>query len=357
MEGMVMYVERSKDEGEWEAFLQASPEGTLYHSIEWKKVIEKSFAHSSLYLTIKNENGAIVGLCPGFILNSSYTKFYHSTPYSDYGGPVLAKHCVKQASLSLRSFLHDFCSNKGIAYAKICFMNNKSGRFFKSRAGCVEKNEGIIEIDLKATPSDFIWSKVFSKDRRRKIRLVERKGFQAREARTRSDLRDFYNLYYENMRYIGASPYPYKFIENMWSILYPQNLRIWLLENDQRVAGNLFFEDGQRSYAALVGLERKQNVHEAINYLIWKEIKRAEEEGHRYVSLGGTPSDQKKPYYNQKMSFGGTFCQQEMVWYPFSSTGRIMLQSRAKTASVWKIIRNLLPPEFKRILESKLSRL
>lgn len=158
------------------------------------------------------------------------------------------------------------------------------------------------------------------------------------------------------MKYIGASPYPYEFIENMWNMLYPENLRIWLLENDKRIAGDLFFKYGQKSYAAFVGLDRKQCVHEVVNYLIWKEINKADEEGLRYISLGTTPSDPHNPYYLQKMSFGSTFHQQEMVWYPLSFTGRLLLRTRDKAVSAWKTIRNFLPTGVKRILESKLLR-
>jgi len=352
-----MYVEELKNKRDWEGFLQDSSEGTFYHSLKWKEVIEKSFPCSALYLIIKDSNGTIVGICPGFILNSMHMKIYHSMPYSDYGGPVIAKHCIKQASLSLLSFLQSGCSDKDIAYAKFCFMDDELGRFFKSLLSCVETTKGNIEIDLKATPSDFIWHQVFSKNRRRKIKLVERDGFQAREARTKSDLREFYNLYYQNMKYIGASPYPYKFMENMWGILYPDNLRIWLIEKNGIIAGDLFFKHGQKSYAAYVGLDRKQRVHEAITYLIWKEINKAEEEGRRYVSLGSTPNDPKNSYYLQKMRFGSSFYPQKMVWYPFGSIGRVLLQTRAKAVSAWKAVRSFLPTDFKRILESRLLQL
>jgi len=351
-----MHVEELKNRKEWTTFLQTSPEGTFYHSLKWKEVIEKSFPCSALYLTIKDSNGTIVGICPGFILNSMHIKIFHSTPYSDYGGPVIARYRIKQASLSLLSFLQSSCSAKDVAYAKFCFLGDELGRFFKSPLGCIETTKGIMEIDLKAAPSDFIWNKIFSGNRRRKIRLIKRKGFNAQEARTKSDLRDFYNLYYQNMKYIGASPYPYEFMENMWSILYPENLHIWLIEKDKRVAGVLVFKYGQKSYATYAGLDRKQCVHGLINYLWWKEIKKAEEEGLRYVSLGSTPSDPKNPYSLQKRSFGGSFRQLEIVWYPLDSVGRILLQTRAKTMSTWKTIRNSLPGDLKRILESKLSR-
>jgi len=160
------------------------------------------------------------------------------------------------------------------------------------------------------------------------------------------------------MRYIGALPYPYEFIENMWSILYPDSLRIWLVGKKKRIGGIVVFKYGRRTYWVYAGIDRKMKYsrYSIVPYLLWKEIEKAEEEGYRYVSLGGTPSDPNSPLYLQKRSFGGLFHQQETVWYPFTSTGSILLQTRAKTISAWKTIRNALPIDLKRIVESKLSR-
>ena len=65
-----MYVEELKDKREWETFLKASSEGTFFHSLKWKEVIEKSFDYSPLYLTVRDPDGRIVGICPGFFVDS-----------------------------------------------------------------------------------------------------------------------------------------------------------------------------------------------------------------------------------------------------------------------------------------------
>jgi hypothetical protein len=160
------------------------------------------------------------------------------------------------------------------------------------------------------------------------------------------------------MKYIGASPYQYEFMENMWSILYPENLRIWIVGAGKRTGGIAVFKYGRRTYWVYVGIDRKKcsSRYSVVPYLLWKEVKKAEEEGYRYVSLGATPSDPKNPHNLQKIGFGGSFYQQKTMWYPFSSTGRILLQTRAKTISAWKTIRNFLPIDFKNLLETKLSR-
>lgn len=126
-----MRIEEMSSKREWETFVCSSDAGTFYHSLKWKEVIQKSFPFSALYLTIKDANGTLVGICPGFIQSSLHAKIYHSIPYSDYGGPVIARHCVKQAPLSLLSFLQSSCSDKDVAYAKFCFMDDELERFFK----------------------------------------------------------------------------------------------------------------------------------------------------------------------------------------------------------------------------------
>jgi hypothetical protein len=352
-----MFVEELKNNSEWESFLQASPDGTFYHSLKWKEVIQRTFPHSALYLSIKDENSKTVGICPGFITDLLHMKVYHSTPYSDYGGPLIKKLFIEQASLSLRIFLQRICPERGIAYAKICFMDDRSIRFFKSPLSSEDKSSGVMEIDLKATPSDFIWNKIYSKQLRYNVRRFERDGFQAQEAHTKSDLRDFYDLYYENMKYIGASLYPYELMENMWEMLYPDNLRIWLVGREERIGGIAVFKYGQKTYWVYVGINRNRDYsrYSVVPYLLWKETEKAEEEGYRYVSLGATSSDSRNPKHLQKMSLGGSFHQQKVLWHPFSFTGRILLQTRANIISFWKNTRSSLPHDLKRFLESKLS--
>jgi hypothetical protein len=341
-----------KDKREWEDFLHSCPDGTFYHSLQWREVLERSFHDLPVYLTVRDASG-IVGICPGFILRSMHTKIYSSIPHSDYGGPVIVTRCMQDASLSLRHFLQQFCVSKGVAYLKINFMNEELERSCGWSLGYGSKSVGAVEIDLDATPSHFIWNSIFSKNRRSKIKRFERDGYHAHQAETKSDLRDFYGLYCENMKYIGARPYPYDSLENMWTLLHPLNLRIWLVAREEAIGGILVIKDTRRTYWLLAGIDRRQaySRYPVVNYLLWKEIETAEEEGYRLVSLGTTPSDPNDAYYLQKTSFGGSFHQQKLVYYPCNSTARVFLQAKAKALSGWMAVRGFLPVRFKRFLE------
>ena len=204
---------------------------------------------------------------------------------------------------------------------------------------------------------EFIWKKVYSASKRKKIRLLERDGFQCQEAKSKSDLKDFYKLYCRNMVYIGSPPYSYDFMENLWKALYPENLRIWLVGKEKRIGGIALFKGIQKVHWVYVGIDRKQcsSRYSVIPYLLWKEIVKAEEEGYRYVSLGATPNDPTHPYYIQKLSFGGSFLEQKIVRYPFSFRGHALLQTRTKAILTWKNLKDFLPISLKSTLQEKLS--
>ena len=77
-----MFVEELKNTREWEDFLRVTLGGTLYHSLKWREVIERTFSHPTLYLVIKSENGELVGICPTSIVTMSNLRILDSLPYS-----------------------------------------------------------------------------------------------------------------------------------------------------------------------------------------------------------------------------------------------------------------------------------
>lgn len=353
-----MFVEQLKDISEWVEFLQASQDGTFYHTLEWKDVIEKSFPYSAIYLVVKDVNGMVVGICPGFVVKTGPLRTYVSIPHSDFGGPVIDKNYIPRASLSLQVFLKKICSDNGVAYAKLRFLNDRIARFYRSPFGYVDRSIGIMEIDLQMTALDFIWREVLDRARRKKIRRFEGDGFQVREACGKPDLAEFYDLYSSNIRYIGAQEYSYAFFQNIWRVLYPENFNILLVGKEKTVGGLAFFKHGQRVYLSYLGMNR-----EAISpryslglYLHWKGIEWASENGFRYVCLGSTPSDARSTYYSQKMALGCSFYQQETVWYPPTFTGRIFLHARSKAISGWRTFSSRLPHKFTDFIENRLPR-
>ncbi|MCW4010064.1 MAG: GNAT family N-acetyltransferase [Candidatus Bathyarchaeota archaeon] len=350
-----MYVEELEHTREWEQFLQDSPNATFYHSPQWKQVLQHTYTHP-LYLGVRNEHGSIVAVCPGFIMNAGRIKIYQSTPRSDYAGPLVTRQYSARACQALFDYLQSVSSDIGVTYAKMCLMEDDSKKLFFD-SGFTESNTGVLEINLKTTPPSFLWSQKFTSKLRNKMRAIEKNGFQAEEAATKSDLKEFYRLYRQNMEYIGASPFSYAFLEKAWDLLHPENLRIWLFGKNQIIGGTANFKYKQKVYGAYVGIDRERcRKYPVVPYLIWKEVNKAEEEGCNVVSLGSTPNNPAERHFLQKKEVGGSFRRQTTVWVPFTCTGNFLIISRNKTVNTWKTIRDYLPPLFTRKLENHLGK-
>lgn len=352
-----MFVEELRNNDEWEGFLQNSPDGTFYHSLKWREVIQKSLPGLAHYLVVKSSNGSVVGICPAFIQKHGPIKVFTSMPYSDYGGPIIREGYFEKASVLLRKFIEEYCFGNGISFAKIRFVGDRLGQFFKLPLSYVDTGSGVMVIDLKAKSSDIIWNEIFSSKQRYEIRRFERGGFNVREASNESDLKDFYNLYLVNMRNISASGYPYIFFRNIWNTLFPENFSIILLEKEKCLGGLAQFKYKNSFYGGYVAIDRNWSWgrYSLMSYMIWQLIKKAEEIGIRYVSLGSTPSYKKHPHYIQKNRFGPTFMQQEWVFTPFGYGANFLVAAWTKTIPVRRLLKQCLPTSFNIFMERKLA--
>ncbi len=77
------------DQTAWDEFVLNHPEGTFFHLVGWKNVIEETFRHKSYYIIAEKRN-KIVGILPSFVLKSLlFGKSLVSVAFGAYGG-VLA---------------------------------------------------------------------------------------------------------------------------------------------------------------------------------------------------------------------------------------------------------------------------
>jgi len=85
---LVIRYASSSDWEQWDEYNMTHPEGTLFHTSNWKSAIEKSFGHKSLYL-LAHDGDSIVGILPLFQMKSFlFGHFLSSVPFAELGGPV-----------------------------------------------------------------------------------------------------------------------------------------------------------------------------------------------------------------------------------------------------------------------------
>ena len=323
---------------------------TFFHSIEWRDILVEQFGYQPVYFTVGN------AFLPNFILKFNFWRALVSMPASDYGGPVAND---VEGCRALYQALINYSKRNEIAYIKMCLMDQLHINFFKPLAVSVELTKGVMEINLASKGSKHIANNVFSARTRKDIRQLDRSCFQAYTAHSESELAGFYNTYASNTREHYANvPYPYSFLKRMWYHLYPDKMQLWLIGKDKCVGGLLVLKDDDASYSFLFGVDRMNAPKFSImQYLAWKEIVEAENEGIKTLSLGSTPADPNEKHHRVKKGIGATFQQQETVWIPMSSRGQAILVMRRRSEELWRKNRDILHRKARWILETRLGKL
>lgn len=76
----------SSDGDRWNAYVLGHPDGTFFHLVEWKTVIERAFGHATYYL-VAERGQDVCGVLPlGRIRSRLFGDSLVSTPFCVYGG-------------------------------------------------------------------------------------------------------------------------------------------------------------------------------------------------------------------------------------------------------------------------------
>lgn len=84
----------------WDAFVLDHPEGTVFHSTSWLKILEGAYGFKPCHFQRLAGQGEISAVLPGFIIRTGFggTKFI-SLPFSDYGGVLAVNETVSSGIL------------------------------------------------------------------------------------------------------------------------------------------------------------------------------------------------------------------------------------------------------------------
>jgi FemAB-related protein (PEP-CTERM system-associated) len=181
------------DDGEWDRFVNAAVDGTVYHTLAWRAVTESALGYEPYYLCARDTSDRIRGILPMVRLKSLlFGNFMISLPYVNYCGAIS----------------HDLDVDRQLMQAA-CELGERLGVShveFRDRAPRadmwpvrMDKVEMILE--LEATP-DAQWGLMKSK-LRAQIRRPLRVGVQVRIGRDEL-VPAFYEVFSRNMRDLGT---------------------------------------------------------------------------------------------------------------------------------------------------------
>lgn len=276
-------------ETDWNGFIESSPAATVFHSLGWKRTLERTFGYRPRY-QLAYDDGELVGVVPGFevptLIGTTVTM-----PFGEYGFPLADEPKPVLSTLvdATRTFetriLKEAHWTGTVGYGELGYGGVETGICL--RLG-VER------------PYESVWEDAFTSGGRRNVRRAREHDLVVREA---EGFEAYYRLYLETMRRLGSPPFPAEFFTTLREEL-GSRVSVLLAEHEGRpVAGLLAFSWGETRL-----IWGNVSTHDAWkakpNDLLYAEtIRRACESDESVVDFGR--NERESGVHEFKSQFGG----------------------------------------------------
>ena len=267
-------------EKEWKEFLDKSESATIYHTPEWKKVLEESFGYKPFYLFTKDESDEITGMLPLLYIKSKLTgNRLCSVPFSHLCGPIGDETAV------------NLLISEGTNLYETLNVNHLEIRDYVDFDDFQHQNAFstyILELSLNI---EEVWKKLDKGSVRWAIKKSRKKGVVVNEIKNIGDLKEFYELNCMTKREIGVPGHPWKFFKNLFTFL-DNHVSLYVARyNDEIIGGGIieYFKDTV-IYGYGAANPRYLKLH-PYNAFIWKCIEDACLKGYKYYDFGRTSYD------------------------------------------------------------------
>lgn len=257
----------------WDNFVTAAPNGTFFHRIGWRHVIEAAFRHHPHYV-LAEQDGAVTGILPLVHVKSAlFGNRLLSLPFCVYGGP-LATEAESTTALVDHS---------------IDLAKRLSARVIEFRAREPIVDGWTTRSDLYAT-----FRKSISSDPEenlkailRKQRAVVRKSLDSKlDVSFDTDVERFHRIYAESVRNLGTPVFSRKYIRLLMDSFRDCAEITTISDSNAPIASVLsfYFRDEVLPYYG--GGRPQARRRAAYDLMYWEVMKRASERGARIFDFG-----------------------------------------------------------------------
>jgi CelD/BcsL family acetyltransferase involved in cellulose biosynthesis len=267
---------------EWEAFVRARPDATVFHTAAWCSVLAETYNYPTTYLVSRDAQGRVTGGVALMLVDSWLSRRrLVGLPFSDICTPLLPLEGAEALLMAAR----DEAGRRKASSVEL--RGPPTGYTLNSGfANSTTFHRHVIDLDAQ------LESRVHS-SARRAIRKAEREGVTVRVSSDTKDVRRFYELMVTTRRKHGLLPQPFRFFERLDNHFMKRG-EGWLLLAElggTTVAGDLLLRFGdQLVYKFNASDPRYLNLRPN-NLLLWKAMQFGREEGCRTLDLGRCEED------------------------------------------------------------------
>ena len=279
----------SQTDPRWEALVTTLPNGLIYHHPAWLQVLQEAYGYKPVNLACEDSNGQLRGVLPLFYTRGLFTgRRFSSLPRTPVAGPLA---CDDQATTALVRAASEQARDQPGAQLQLKVLSNVIDGLVDGVVGVPWRTTYVLEL-----PERPELLRIGNSRNHARIKWAANKatklGVEVHPAETERELRAWYELYLNTMRWVAVPPRPYRFFEVAWQLLQPRGLMRLLLAKHYEagqprlLAGSLFLMFGQTAFYAFTGWRREDLPLRPNDVIQWRAIQDACADGFRYYDLG-----------------------------------------------------------------------
>ena len=268
------------DDGAWDRFVDANGDGTIYHTLAWRSVVETALGYDPHYLCAQDDTGRIHGILPLVRLKSLvFGNFMVSLPYVNYCGSISTDLDVGRQLMQAACELGD---RLGVSHVEF------RDRAPRADTWPVRTDKVEMVLELEATP-DAQWDRLKSK-LRAQIRRPLRAEAQVHIGRDEL-VPAFYEVFSRNMRDLGTPVYSRALFAEMTARLGERTDIVTVSVDDTPVAAGILLHHGLTTEIPSASSLREYNRIGVNMLLYWECLKLAIERGSSRFDFGRSSVD------------------------------------------------------------------
>ncbi len=317
-----------RNDPRWNSFVGTHPEALVYHHSDWLRALSREYGGRPVGLVCEDRYGQLQGVLPLFQTKGLVVgrrgeltgRRLSSLPRTPVAGPLALN--VEATAAMLRAAVDKVCPDSGTRLQ----LKVQSAQL----DGLVD---GLVNVPWRLTYTlelpDRVEDLRFGNSRnhsriRWAVNKATKAGVKVRPAESERELRAWYKLYLETMRWHAVPPRSYRFFQAMWELLTPSGLmQLMLAEHhgpgrSELLAGSIFLQFNQTVFYAFNGRRRDSLTLRPNDLLQWNTIHDACREGFRFFDFGEVAEDHEG-LSEFKSKWGAEARRLHRYYYPASS--------------------------------------
>ncbi len=298
---------------EYTNFLLNNSDSNIYHTIEWKEVLEKYFNFDPYYLIARNNENQIKAILPLFYLKNLCGKRLDSIPFSTYGGVLGNDRYVE--------FL----------VKKIFEINDKlKCKYIIIRQHPTRYSELFEQIGMKKIVDRWnhmlpikdpkeLWNEI-DKSNRNSIRQAINHNVKVELISDIDTLSDFYEMEFLTRKKFGDPTPHISFYQTIWKKMRKKGyVKVFIAKyNSVSIASSMIFNFNNNVVYAFANSDPKYLKLRPNNLILWKIIEWSFNKGCSSLDMGSTLIG-SKGLFSFKSSFNPVNIQYAHFYYPGDS--------------------------------------